>query len=111
VDTAIPTAVNDGLLNESAEKALASRVKEVTPVIEKHLNDKDYGSAMNLTATLRDDVDAFFDNVMVMDPDTALRDNRLALLAQVNSLCCGTAELALLKPSELSASKPGNSSA
>jgi len=111
VDTAIPTAVNDGLLNESAEKALAARVKEVTPVIEKHLNDKDYGSAMNLTATLRDDVDAFFDNVMVMDPDTSLRDNRLALLTQVNSLCCGTAELALLKPSELSASKSGNSSA
>ncbi len=102
VETPVPETVDTDLLTEEAETKLYSRVSDVSQVIAKNIEDKDYASAMNLTASLRDDVDAFFDQVMVMADDTALRDNRLALLSQVNALCCGTAELSLLKPATAS---------
>ena len=98
VETPIPQTLVESLLKEESESLLFRRVVNVTPVIEKSLSDQDYASAMNMTASLRDDVDAFFEQVMVMDEDESLRNNRLALLRQVNILCCGTAELSLLKP-------------
>lgn len=98
VETPIPPMAEKSLLKEDAESKLFTRVSDVTQTIEKNLIDHDYASAMSLTASLRDDVDAFFEQVMVMDENEALRNNRLALLRQVNTLCCGTAELSLLKP-------------
>ncbi|MFT4726685.1 MAG: glycyl-tRNA synthetase beta chain [Granulosicoccus sp.] len=98
VATPIPLVAEASLLREDAESKLFMRVVDVTKLIEKNVSDHDYASAMSLTASLRDDVDAFFEQVMVMDENESLRDNRLALLRQVNTLCCGTAELSLLKP-------------
>jgi glycyl-tRNA synthetase beta chain len=98
VETLIPLSADKSLLQEDAESKLFGRLIDVTPVIEKSLSNCDYASAMSLTASLRDDVDAFFEQVMVMDENESLRNNRLALLRQVNTLCCGTAELSLLKP-------------
>lgn len=108
VETPIPLAADKSLLKEEAESKLFTRVSDVTPVIEKNLAEHDYASAMRLTASLRDDVDAFFEQVMVMDEDESLRNNRLALLRQVNTLCCGTAELSLLKPLEASKTASGS---
>jgi len=107
VDSPVPGAVDVGLLKEQAEVQLNARVAELAPVIEEKLAGNDYASAMNQTSALREDVDAFFDQVMVLDENTALRDNRLALLRRVNVLCCGTAELSLLKPAELSGAASG----
>lgn len=105
VTDSLPATVNSSLLKEPAEAALFKQVADVTPTIEAAMSpigDKapDYVQVMQTTATLSGAVDAFFDNVMVMDEDTALRENRLALLAQVNDLCCSTAELGLLKPAD-----------
>jgi len=102
VETDVPAAVNASLLTEAAESQLFARVSDISPTIEENIQSNDYASAMSLTASLREDVDAFFDKVMVMAEDTALRDNRLALLKQVNDLCCSTAELSLLKPVDAS---------
>jgi glycyl-tRNA synthetase beta chain len=107
VETPIPLSAEKSLLKEDAESKLFARVVDVTSVIEKNLSDHDYASAMSLTASLRDDVDAFFEQVMVMDENESLRSNRLALLRQVNTLCCGTAELSLLKPLESVGAKGG----
>ena len=52
---------------------------------------------MQLLATLRDDVDAFFDTVLVMDEDERVRANRLALLAEIRSLFLETADISLLQ--------------
>ncbi|MFK8075167.1 MAG: glycine--tRNA ligase subunit beta [Granulosicoccus sp.] len=98
VETDVPVAVDASLLVEAAESQLFTRLSDISPTIETNIGSNDYASAMSLTASLREDVDAFFDKVMVMAEDTALRDNRLALLKQVNDLCCSTAELSLLKP-------------
>lgn len=84
------------LLVDEAEITLAEALAIRKPVIEAHLQDSDYARAMTVTAELRTPVDVFFDAVMVMVDDTALRDNRLALLGEVDRLCCSTAELSLL---------------
>ncbi len=48
--------------------------------------------ALSALAALRAPVDAFFDDVMVMDPDPALRANRLALLGSLRELFAGIAD-------------------
>lgn len=113
VSTPLPASVNAELLKEPAETALFDQVCKVTPVIEQYMafssnEPANYKGAMELTAQLRGPVDVFFDSVMVMDEDLALRDNRLALLAQVNELCCRTAELSLLNPAEQKIDKSGS---
>lgn len=55
-----------------------------------------FDAALAELAKLRAPVDAFFDGVMVMDPDPALRENRLALLGQLRALFSGIADLSRL---------------
>ena len=105
VTTTVPVTVDSGLLSEAAELALYKQLETVRPDIEEHLQSSNYQSAMGETARLRETVDQFFDEVMVMDENEALRDNRLALLSHVNQLCCATAELGLLKPTDNTAER------
>lgn len=98
VDTPVADAVDASLLKEAAESELSREVSELQSRIDTHLKAGNYQAAMLETASLRAPVDAFFDQVMVMDDNQDLRNNRLALLARVNALCCSTAELGLLKP-------------
>jgi len=51
-------------------------------------------------ASLRESVDTFFDGVMVMDDDLALRNNRIALLNQLRNLFLEVADISLLAPSK-----------
>jgi glycyl-tRNA synthetase beta chain len=51
--------------------------------VEHLRQEKKYAEALQVSATLRPEVDAFFEAVMVMAPDAAVRANRLALLRQV----------------------------
>ncbi|MFK7852494.1 MAG: glycine--tRNA ligase subunit beta [Granulosicoccus sp.] len=100
VDSPVSDSVDASLLREAAELALYKQLEAVRPDIEAHIQSSNYQSAMGETARLRETVDLFFDQVMVMDEDKALKNNRLALLKQVNLLCCATAELGLLKPAD-----------
>jgi glycyl-tRNA synthetase beta chain len=56
----------------------------------------DYTAALGKLAHLREAVDAFFDGVMVMADDAALRDNRLALLNRMRTLFLKVADISLL---------------
>ena len=71
------------LLKDGAELELASRAADVKPEVAKLRAEGEYRRALELIATLRPQVDAFFEAVMVMDPDPAIRENRLALLGKV----------------------------
>ena len=62
------------------EKNLAVYVEVNAPRIETHRQKKEYGDALLLLSTVREQVDAFFDKVMVMVDDERIRANRLALL-------------------------------
>ena len=88
--------VDASLLTGAAEKELASQVtklkEEVAPLFEAH----DYTKALSLLAALQKPVDDFFDNVMVMAEDEALRNNRLALLSQLRSLFLEVADISYL---------------
>ena len=75
--------VEDGLLTEPTEKALAARSAELAGRVSSLRGEKSYAAALEEIATLRPQVDAFFDAVMVMAPDEAVRANRLALLEKV----------------------------
>jgi glycyl-tRNA synthetase beta chain len=66
-----------------AEKALYAEAMKLAPVVEKLQARREYRQALEKIATLRPHVDLFFDKVMVMVDDAAVRSNRLALIAQV----------------------------
>ncbi|HRD49973.1 MAG: glycine--tRNA ligase subunit beta [Candidatus Competibacter sp.] len=97
VETVLPFEVRPALLIEEAEQALAGRLvelsSEVIPLMETGL----YGEALNRLARLREPVDAFFDQVLVMADDPALRDNRIALLNELSSLFLRVADFSRLQ--------------
>ncbi|ALS66847.1 glycine--tRNA ligase subunit beta [Pandoraea apista] len=68
------------LLMEPAEKSLAAALEKVAPIVEQKFAAREYAQALSALAELRDAVDAFFNDVMVMADNEALRNNRLALL-------------------------------
>lgn len=69
-----------GVLLESQEKQLLQTALQSADDIKPLLAQRNYQATLNRLATLRNDVDAFFDHVMVMTDDLELRANRLALL-------------------------------
>ena len=68
------------LLREDAEKALFERVTRLAPVVTAQVAGENYGGALKALASVRGEVDRFFDEVMVNADDPALRANRLGLL-------------------------------
>ena len=77
--------VKEELLKEDAEIKLYNRFKEIKLNVESLLVDKKYNQALDAFATLRPLVDNLFDNVMVMDKDESVKENRLGLLKQIYS--------------------------
>lgn len=77
--------VKEELLKEDAEMKLYNSFKEIKSNVESLLKDKKYNEALDAFATLRPLVDNLFDNVMVMDKDEAIKENRLGLLKQIYS--------------------------
>lgn len=76
-------SVDAALLTETSEKDLAGRSEELAGRVKSLGTGKNYRGALEEIATLRSQVDAFFDAVMVMAPDEKVRANRLALLHRV----------------------------
>jgi glycyl-tRNA synthetase beta chain len=96
VEGSLPTTINDTLLAEPAEKELALRVQHLEAELAPLFASADYTAALGKLAHLREAVDAFFDGVMVMAEDAALRDNRLALLGRLRALFLRVADISLL---------------
>ncbi len=78
--------VTEKLLADDAEKNLYVRVNQTKGLVEKALAAKDYIAALTAIGSLREVIDRFFDDVMVMSEDVAVRNNRLALLRQIVDL-------------------------
>jgi len=78
--------VHPDLLKEDSEKALHEEVEKIQDRFVTLMEKKDYHAALQLMATLKPVVDRFFDEVLVMDPDEALRMNRLTLLTMIQRL-------------------------
>ncbi|EKO3929012.1 glycine--tRNA ligase subunit beta [Vibrio metschnikovii] len=93
----LPAEVDLALLQEPAEKALAQDVAVMSEALEPVFASGDYQQALSQLASLREPVDAFFDNVMVMADDEALKQNRLTLLNDLRNLFLKIADISLLQ--------------
>ncbi|AJW44248.1 glycine--tRNA ligase subunit beta [Ralstonia mannitolilytica] len=89
-------AVQPQLLKEDAERALHDAVASSEPQVDNAFARGDFTTALKTLAGLREAVDTFFDGVMVMADDTALRNNRLALLGQLHGLMNRVADISKL---------------
>ena len=88
------------LLTDDAERvlyhAMQSAQKDVAPLI----GERRYADSLRRLAELRTPVDSFFDDVMVMTDDEAVRNNRLALLAELRALFLDVADISRLTPAQ-----------
>ncbi|GAB6264023.1 glycine--tRNA ligase subunit beta [Photobacterium sp. R1] len=96
-DGQLSASIDSSLLVEDAEKALANDVESVTAKLAPVFAAGDYQQALSELATLRETVDAFFDNVMVMADDEALKVNRLTMLNQLRNEFLKVADISLLQ--------------
>ena len=96
-DGELPTTVDNSLLVETAEKDLAAKVETVVATLAPVFAAGDYQQALTELASLREPVDAFFDNVMVMADDEQLKVNRLALLNLLRNQFLQVADISLLQ--------------
>jgi glycyl-tRNA synthetase beta chain len=91
-----PAEVDVLLLRESAEVRLFDSIRALRDAVATATAQHEYAGALGRLAQLRPAVDAFFDQVMVMDENPQLRANRLSLLAQLQGLFAGVADLSRL---------------
>ncbi|MEE9355384.1 MAG: glycine--tRNA ligase subunit beta [Methylococcaceae bacterium] len=94
-NVSIPDRVDKNLLTETAEIALATHLDELSDKVNTLFDTGNYSDALNLLAALKNPVDTFFDDVMVMAEDEAVRNNRLSLLQSLNGLFLRVADFSL----------------
>lgn len=92
----INTDIDNSLLTEGAEIALAEKLGSLELKLSPLFTVGDYESALFELASLRAPVDAFFDNVMVMADDPAVKANRLAILNRLRNLFLQVADVSVL---------------
>jgi len=80
------TAVDEALLSEGAEMRLYSTLTAVADQAGPLLENREYGRALEVMLQMKEPVDCFFNDVMVMTDDPAVRQNRLNLLTAFGSL-------------------------
>ncbi|MGA7800063.1 MAG: glycine--tRNA ligase subunit beta [Gammaproteobacteria bacterium] len=96
-EEAVPKGIDTALLQEAAEQALAHALGMLAAEVDPHFERGEYTEALRRLASLREPVDRFFDDVMVMAEDAALRGNRLALLEHLRDMFLRVADLSRLQ--------------
>ena len=89
-------AVQQGLLKEVAEEGLYSAIARLKPQVDTTFAKGDFAGTLKALAHLRNDVDAFFNDVMVMAEDAQLRNNRIALLSDLHGMMNQVADISKL---------------
>ena len=88
--------VDAALLQQDEEKALFAAVQDLQPKVQAALDAQNFAAALSALAAVKPQVDAFFDGVMVMADDAAVKQNRLNLLNVLSNLLNAVADIALL---------------
>jgi glycyl-tRNA synthetase beta chain len=99
VDTGTSVNIETALLTEESEKALYEALVASEQKVTSALAQQDYTLILTTLATLREAIDSFFDNVMVMAEDEPVKQNRLALLTLLRQLFLTTADISILAKS------------
>src|SRR5262245_1427507 len=89
-------AVDTSRLQDGAERQLFEPVLSMERAVNPLFARREYAQALTQLASLRDDVDRFFDSVMVMAEDADVRANRLGLLLRLRGLFLQFADLSRL---------------
>ena len=84
------------LLQDAAERALFNALEHARDKVAPMIKVRNYAEALNVLADLKDPVDLFFDEVMVMADDEAVKNNRLALLSDIRALFLDVADISRL---------------
>jgi glycyl-tRNA synthetase beta chain len=92
-------ALDESLLSEPAEKTLATEVQQKELEVAPLFANGQYTEGLKVLSGLKTSVDTFFDDVMVMTDDVAVKNNRLALLKQLQSLFLRSADISHLHKS------------
>ncbi len=90
--------LDTALLADDAERVLYHAMQAAEKDIKPLIDARRYEEALRRLAELRTPVDAFFEDVMVMTDDSAVRNNRLALLAGLRRLFLGIADISRISP-------------
>lgn len=98
-DSGSTQSVDERLLTEDAEQQLYKALTTLSQIVEPMFDLGDYETALSKLSSLRDPVDAFFDSVMVMADDEAVKNNRIALLSSMHQLFLRAADLSRLHQS------------
>jgi len=88
--------VKEKLLTDPAEIALAKALEGAREKVAPMLEAREYADVLTALAELREPVDLFFDDVMVMADDKATRNNRLSLLSELRALFFNVADISRL---------------
>ncbi len=88
--------VKKKLLQDESEVALFNALDNAREKVRPMIEVRSYAEALNVLADLRGPVDRFFDEVMVMADDEAVKNNRLALLGELRSLFLDVADISRL---------------
>ena len=96
-DEKLSDTVLASVLKTPEEVKLATHVVVLQDKLAPMFAERNYQEALAELASLRDVVDEFFENVMVMDEDQAVRVNRLTLLSQLRELFLKVADISLLQ--------------
>lgn len=94
-DPKLGSEVDESLLTE-VEHALSTAVVQAETRVSMALDNDNYAEALNELASLRKPIDLFFERVMIMDEDQALRENRLKLLNRFVNVFTNVADFSLL---------------
>jgi glycyl-tRNA synthetase beta chain len=97
LDKPVTESVNSELFVETQEPALYDVIKQQQAKLEPLLANNSYQEALLSLAAIRPEVDAYFDGVMIMSDDEALKNNRLALLTELRALFLQVADLSSLQ--------------
>lgn len=97
LDGQLPANINNDLFAEEAEQHLAEQLTSVAQRVAPLLAQSKYTQALTELSQLREVVDKFFDDVMVMADDEALKNNRIALLNKLHGQFMQVADLSLLQ--------------
>ena len=97
VDGPVPSSVDSERFELDAERTLHEQIAQMSQTVQPLNANGDYAGTLKALSGLRPAVDAFFDDVMVMADDAAVRDNRLALLAGLQALFLQVADISLLQ--------------
>jgi glycyl-tRNA synthetase beta chain len=88
-----PGSPNVALMSDNAEIGLWGKYREILPGVEAAGKSRQYLEALRLMASLRGDVDDFFEQVLVMSENRAVRENRLSLLGELSRLFLRVADI------------------